>query len=135
MKKIISLCAVCFALACFCALPVLNAADAPADGLKLSATKKPVVFNHSTHKNAKCEACHHNWDGKSAIKKCSDSGCHDNLDKKAKGKDSYYKAMHSKKAKNPQSCLSCHKDVVKQHKGDKALKKKLTGCKKSGCHA
>lgn len=131
MKKILSLGVICFAVACFCALPVLNAADAPADGLKMENTKNPVVFNHSTHKDSTCQDCHHKWDGASAIKKCSDAGCHDNLDKKAKGQDSYYKAMHNRRVKETDSCISCHGKVAGK---DKAKKKHLTGCKKSACH-
>ncbi|NJB68209.1 hypothetical protein GGQ74_001882 [Desulfobaculum xiamenense] len=131
MKKILSLCVVCFAVACFCALPVLNAADAPADGLKMAKTAKAVVFNHGTHKDAKCQDCHHKWDGASAIKKCSDAGCHDNFDKKAKDASSYYQAMHAKKVKAADSCISCH---LKAAGSDKDKKKQLTGCKKSACH-
>lgn len=131
MKKFLSLGLVCAALVCFCALPAVNAADAPADGQAMSHTKKPVTFNHSTHKSADCKVCHHTWDGAAAVKKCSDAGCHDNFDKKDKSVHSYYLAMHTKKAKKTDSCVSCHKKTAGK---DKAMKKKLTGCKKSACH-
>lgn len=131
MKKILFLGVVCFAIASFCALPVLNAADAPADGLKMEATKQPVTFNHSTHGDYECKDCHHQWDGSSAIKKCSDAGCHDNFDRKAKGPDSYYQAMHNRRVKDVQSCISCHGDVAGK---DREMKRELTGCRKSACH-
>lgn len=131
MKKILSLGLVCAALVCFAALPNLNAADAPADGLKMAKTKNAVTFNHSTHASEDCKACHHKWDGAAAIKKCSDAGCHDNFDKKDKSVNSYYQAMHTRKAKETESCLSCHKAAAGK---DKAKKKELTGCRKSACH-
>lgn len=134
MKKFLSIGVVCAALVCFCALPVVSAVDAPADGLKMEKTKKPVVFNHSTHKADDCKTCHHTWDGASEVKSCSAAGCHDNFDKKDKSVNSYYQATHSKKAKKAPSCVSCHKDYAKKNKLKKADKKKLTGCKKSACH-
>ncbi|WP_461209699.1 cytochrome c3 family protein [Desulfocurvus sp. DL9XJH121] len=130
MKRFLTMGLVCAALVCFCALPALNAADAPADGLKMANTKKPVTFNHSTHKGEDCKVCHHTWDGAAPIKKCSDAGCHDKFDKKDKSKNSYYQAIHSKKASKP-TCVSCHKDVAG---ADKDKKKLLTGCNKSACH-
>lgn len=130
MKKFLTLGLVCFALVCFCALPALNAADAPADGLKLANTKKNVTFNHSTHKGEDCKACHHTWDGSSAIKKCTDAGCHDSFDKKDKSEHGYYNAMHTKKGAH-KSCVACHKDAAGK---DKDKKKLLTGCSKSACH-
>jgi len=132
MKKILSLGLVCAALVCFCALPVLNAADAPADGLKMANTGKPVTFNHSTHASVDCKACHHKWDGAGAVKKCSTAGCHDKFDKKDKSVNSYYQAIHNKKPQGTQSCLSCHKDAAGS---DKDKKKALTACKGSACHA
>lgn len=134
MKKFMTLGLVCFALVCFCALPALNAADAPADGLKMEKSKKAkkhVVFNHSTHQSEDCKVCHHTWDGAAAVKACSAAGCHDNFDKKDKSVHSYYQATHSRKAKKAPSCLSCHKKVAKK---DKSKKKMLTGCSKSACH-
>ncbi len=130
MKKFLSMGLICAALVCFAALPALNAADAPADGLKLAATEKPVVFNHSTHKATDCKACHHKWDGAAPIQKCNNAGCHDVMDKKDKTVNSYYQAMHNKKAAKP-TCLSCHVDAAGK---DKELKKKLTSCKGSACH-
>ncbi len=130
MKKFLSIGIVCAALVCFAALPVLNAADAPADGLSMAKTPKPVTFNHSTHTGDDCKVCHHTWDGAAPVKKCSEAGCHDNMDKKDKSVNSYYQAMHSKKAAKA-TCVSCHKKVAGK---DKAKKKQLTGCKKSACH-
>ncbi len=130
MKKYFLVGFVCAALVCFCALPSLKAAEAPADGLVLKMTKKHVVFNHSAHKSLDCKTCHHTWDGKSAIQKCSTKGCHDNVDRKAKGVHSYYEAMHARKGSHD-SCLACHKKVAKK---DHSLRKKLTSCMHSACH-
>lgn len=111
------------------ALPLV-AADAPADGLKMSATKNNVVFNHSTHKSAKCVDCHHLVDGKENTQKCSTAGCHSTADADKKNPGSYYNVMHGKKAKLS-TCISCH---VEAAGADKDKKKMLTGCKKSSCH-
>ncbi len=130
MKKLF-VCVVAAAIICAFALPNLFAADAPADGLKMDKTKTPVVFNHSTHKAEDCEFCHHkSKDNPENIKKCSSEGCHDNFDKKAKGPENYYKAIHGA-GKTIPTCLSCHKEKAGK---DKDMKKKLTGCKKSACH-
>lgn len=114
------------------AMPLI-AADAPADGLKMAATKKPVIFNHSTHTSAKCVDCHHPVNGKESYAKCSAEGCHSaaKADKKKAG--SYYKIVHNKKPGKSglSTCVSCHKAVAGK---DKAKKKALTGCKKSKCH-
>lgn len=131
MKKFVSMGLMSAAVMCFVALPAVNAADAPADGLKMAKTAKPVVFNHSTHKADDCKACHHTWDGAGAIQSCAAAGCHDVMDKKDKSVNSYYLAMHNKKAAHP-TCVSCHADKAGD---DKDLKKKLTGCKGSACHA
>ncbi len=111
------------------ALPLV-AADAPADGLKMQSTKKPVVFNHSTHKTAKCVDCHHLVDGKENFQKCGTAGCHSTDAADKKKADSYYNVIHSKKAKMS-TCISCHAEAAG---GDKAKKKELTGCKGSKCH-
>ena len=97
------------AMALAFALPLV-AAEAPADGLKMDATKNPVVFNHSAHKTAKCVDCHHLVDGKENFQKCATAGCHsaDPADKKNDG--SYYKIIHDRKAKMP-TCLSCHAEA------------------------
>lgn len=130
MNKFFTMGLVCAALVCFAALPALNAADAPADGLKMEKTDKPVVFNHSTHTSEDCKVCHHTWDGSAAIKKCSDAGCHDVMDRKDKSVNSYYQALHNRRAERP-TCVSCHKDVAGK---DKEMRKKLTSCRGSACH-
>ncbi len=131
MKNFLWIFAVVFGLAF--AVPAMAAPEAPADGLKMEATKKPVVFNHSTHTDVSCASCHHPVDGKEDYRKCSTAGCHDDF-KAKKGVASYYAAMHGKKGKFD-SCVSCHADVVKEKAPtDKAYKKKMTSCKGSGCH-
>jgi len=81
----------------------------PPEGMK--ATKTLVDFSHEKHGTAKieCATCHHTWDGKSDIKSCSVSGCHDQPGKK--GNTTFYIAFHSKKSET--SCLGCHKIVKK----------------------
>ena len=119
------------ATAAFLFAAAAMAAQSPADGLKLAKTSKNVVFNHSAHKKADCKECHHTWDGAGAVKKCSDAGCHDSLDKADKSVKSYYQAMHQKGGKQS-TCLSCHTDVA--DKMDKEAGKKLKSCAKSVCH-
>jgi hypothetical protein len=132
MKKKLLLCLFCGVLVLGVSLPSLYAVDAPGDPIKLSnvPNKKysAVMFKHSVHADKECTACHHTWDGASPVKKCTDSGCHDQLDSKVKkGVHSYYNAIHARKGSN-NSCLSCHKKIE-----DKAKKKLLTNCTK-GCH-
>nr|1MDV_A Chain A, CYTOCHROME C3 [Nitratidesulfovibrio vulgaris str. Hildenborough]1MDV_B Chain B, CYTOCHROME C3 [Nitratidesulfovibrio vulgaris str. Hildenborough] len=106
------------------------APKAPADGLKMEATKQPVVLNHSTHKSVKCGDCHHPVNGKEDYRKCGTAGCHDSMDKKDKSAKGYYHVMHDKNTKF-KSCVGCHVEVAG---ADAAKKKDLTGCKKSKCH-
>ncbi len=101
----------------------------PADGIKMEQTKKPVVFNHSTHKDVSCASCHHPVDGKEDYRKCSTAGCHDDF-KAKKGVKSYYFVMHNKKTKID-TCVGCHAKLVTEKGLDK---KKMTGCKASSCH-
>lgn len=98
MKKFLLLIAsALFALS----LGVAHAADAPKAPEKVTnfGGKDPVMFDHAKHKEAKCEACHHNAkDGKF---KCGE--CHG---KEAKGKAISMKdAAH---AKDKGVCYSCH---------------------------
>lgn len=129
MKRITML-LVLLAAAAFVAAPALWAVDAPKDSIKLmvpegaKATKPPVMFPHVPHAALECTACHHTWDGKAAVKKCKDSGCHDDTTTK-KGDTSYYLSYHKK---GKQSCLGCHKDLMKA----KAEKVGPTSCNK--CH-
>ncbi len=112
------------------AVPVFAQPEVPADGLKMAVSKKPVVFNHSTHTTVTCVECHHPVDGKESYAKCSTAGCHDDL-KAKKGTNSYYFVMHAKKGTKYDTCVSCHAKFVGD---DKAKKKELTGCAKSKCH-
>jgi hypothetical protein len=116
MKKPFFVMLVCAALVGAFCLPALWAVEAPKDMvLKAPAgatmTKAPVKFSHASapHKAADCKACHHNWDGKSDKGfKCSDKGCHDNVDPADKTSEkSFYMAFH--KGDSTKSCLGCHK--------------------------
>lgn len=123
------------AVLCVAFAMVAYAVDAPSEPVKMEATKKPVMFNHATHTDYKCEECHHPVNGKENYQKCSTAGCHSaaKADKKKAG--SYYKIVHNKKPGKKSgiaTCVSCHKEVAGK---DKAKKKALTGCKKSKCHS
>ncbi|SHN63732.1 cytochrome c3 family protein [Desulfovibrio litoralis] len=130
MRKSIFILAL-LAIAAFAVTAFAEQPATPADGLKMAATKKVVTFNHSSHKDLKCADCHHPVDGKESFKKCSASGCHDNLDQKDKSVNSYYQAIHKAKDPKHNSCISCHKEKVGD---DKDLKKKMLACKGSNCH-
>lgn len=95
----------------FC-LPALMAADAPKGDMMLKPpggapmTKAPVKFSHEKHKAVDCKGCHHQ--GMDKTLKCSDKGCHDNLDPADKtSKNSFYMAFH--KGDSMISCVGCHK--------------------------
>lgn len=127
MKKSLLVCLVCAALVCAFALPNLQATDAPAGAISMTAMGgNAVTFNHSSHASLKCEECHHQGDAY----KCTDAGCHDIMDKKDKSAASWYNAVHSKKAALS-TCVSCHSDAAGD---DKDKKKELAGCKGSVCH-
>lgn len=114
------------------------AADTPnmPDGkVEIKGSEKSVYFGHAKHnkKGISCETCHHNA-GNQGFKKCSSSGCHDNLATR-QGKDSLHRVMHGKDLMRD-SCISCHAKVVAQKEEHKREKKqrKLLGCQQSKCH-
>ena len=114
------------------ALPALASTPAaPADGLKMDKTKQNVIFNHSTHKASPCVDCHHAVNGKEDYRKCSTAGCHDNMDRKDKSVNAYYRVMHNKADTKFSTCVSCHLQAAEKAP-DK--KKDLTACKQSKCH-
>lgn len=132
MKKLLTFGAMALLVTAF-ALPVMAEQPAtPAEPIKMALTDKPVIFEHSIHKDLKCGECHHQVDGKDNYQKCSDAGCHDKIDKKDKSVNSYYQAIHKAKPKNHASCISCHNTVVK---ADPSKKKAMTSCIGSSCHA
>ena len=106
--------------------------DVPPDGLKMSKTKQPVTFNHTTHqKDMKCGDCHHVVEGKENYGKCSNAGCHDSMDRKDKSAKGYYHVMHTKEGTKFATCASCHKQTAEKFPD---RKKELTACKQSKCH-
>lgn len=114
MSVILTLCSILFTASSAMALvsaPV-DLTIKPPQGIK--ATKTLVAFSHTIHDGAKveCVTCHHTWDKKSEVKKCSTAGCHDQPGKK--GINAFYTAFH--KRKSATSCLGCHKDMKKQGK-------------------
>lgn len=129
MKRFGLLAVTMLALIAF-AVPSISATKAPAELIKMQVpegakAKKPTVnFPHIPHEHLDCTHCHHTWDQKSDVKKCKDSGCHDNT-KTKKGDTSYYLAYHKKGDK---SCLGCHKELKKA----KAEKMGPSSC--NGCH-
>ncbi len=109
------------------ALPTLYAkTNAPAEDLTIvlpkgEGTQPTVKFSHQKHAAVNCTDCHHKWDEKSEVPKCSSSGCHDVVwgEKNGKkaivktGETAFYSAFHSQKG---MSCLTCHKDLKKAKK-------------------
>ncbi|MCJ7773517.1 MAG: cytochrome c3 family protein [Desulfobacterales bacterium] len=86
----------------------------------VEAKRSAVEFPHSDHfVHYDCKTCHHKWEGKSEIKSCTTSGCHD-LDKtpeQSPGKkiDGNYAARYYKKAFHGQ-CIDCHKKILVKNK-------------------
>jgi hypothetical protein len=107
--------------------------DVPADGIKMNFSgKKEVVFNHSTHTDSGCDACHHPVDGKGNFGKCSAGGCHHIAATADKSVNSYNLALHKKRGNKHETCVGCHEKTVGDD--DKTRKKELAGCSKSKCH-
>ena len=111
--------------------------EAPAD---VDAQRSAVDFPHSAHFDFNCKACHHTWDGESAVLSCATADCHDLTAVPEEGFKSgeavrYYKtAFHG-------LCISCHKEIKVRNKNLEkslaSLKEGLqrtgpTGC--NGCH-
>lgn len=95
----------------------------------LSRTRFQLVnFSHYDHQSIDCVKCHHTWDGKSPIKSCATTGCHDQF--KHKGEPhSYFKAFHT--ATSDRSCRGCHKKLNKEGKTNL----QITPCANNICHA
>jgi len=106
---------------------------APTEDIKMALTNKPVMFSHNKHEVAgvACVACHHPVDGVSDYRTCSTAGCHDILGNKDKSINSYYGAFHDRKGKYD-TCIMCHTKVAKETPD---MRKALTSCKGSSCHA
>ncbi len=119
--------------------------DITLEPLTDAAKRTQVSFPHAVHFGNACQVCHHKWDGRSKIKSCSTSECHD-LAQAPKTKDNkpvkdrlvsirYYKnAFHD-------MCISCHKEIKINNEVLEASKATLdeplpatgpTGCTK--CH-
>lgn len=134
MKKSLIISLMVAALVCVFCLPVVIAANAPADTITMEvpngqkATKAAVTFPHKKHVDGgiDCLVCHHKSTSQDDVKSCAAEGCHVDASKAAK-KDpaGFYAAFHSKKS--DASCLACHK---KEKKAGKAVP---VGCKE--CHA
>ncbi len=132
MKKFLLLSCITAALLAMAMAAVAAPPPVPADGIKIDKNPKQVViFNHSTHKAEKCDACHHMVDGKENYGKCFEAGCHDNMDRKDKSVKSYYNVIHAKSGTKFSTCMSCHLQTAEKMP-DK--KKELTACKQSKCH-
>lgn len=131
MRRLLVLGIICMSAAL--ALPAIaSKPEVPADGIKMAKSgKKEVIFNHSTHQSAECNACHHPVDGKDDYRPCGTEGCHDITGTKEKSIRSYNQAIHKKKDPKQQSCVSCHEKTAGD---DKEKKKALVGCAKSKCH-
>jgi len=133
MKKSLIISLMVAALVCVFCLPVVIAANAPADTITIEvpagakATKTPVTFPHKKHVDdgVDCLVCHHKATSKDDVKGCASEGCHTDASKAAKREPTgFYAAFHSKKSEA--SCLACHK------KEKKAGKAAPVSCKQ--CH-
>lgn len=137
MKSVFPVLLVSMLFFAFSSMPLAaNRPEMPANRLEIKGAKKSVSFGHAKHdkKGIACESCHHKVKGQEIVKKCSSSGCHDDLAAR-NGKHSLYRIMHGKEMKHD-SCISCHAEIVAQkpeHKREKA-QKKLLGCQQSRCH-
>jgi len=131
MKKLFTiLLSACMVLAV--ALPALFAEEAPKESIELAYLPDlKVQFPHDKHCSIACQECHHKWDGEGKIQSCTDSGCHDVMDKKDKTEKSFYNIIHGKGSDDVQTCLGCHREEAKK---DKDKRKQLTSCRGSACH-
>jgi hypothetical protein len=123
MKKSLIISLMVAALVCVFCLPVVIAANAPADTITIEvpegakATKTPVTFPHKQHVDTglDCLVCHHKAKTPDEAKSCAAEGCHADASKAAKREPTgFYAAFHSKKSKA--SCLGCHKAEKKAGK-------------------
>ncbi len=86
-----------FLAAAVFAFGVAVAAEAPTKPVVLEAKQGKVTFQHSTHKDVKCEACHPPFEQKAGVKVAKDTAhkaCH---------------GCHKEQKKGPQKCVDCHK--------------------------
>lgn len=119
-------------LVLFVAFPSISQQAAPAEDITLAYfPEKVVIYKHSAHAGIECGTCHHTWDGAAAMRKCTDSGCHDSFDRQDKSERSLYNAIHGKGKDTIPSCVQCHRDEGAKNP-DK--RKQLTGCTDSLCH-
>jgi len=138
MKNIYSVCLLFIAIMVGTGLAVNadEAFEAPEDGLEInfiqgnSERDLSVEFNHSSHGDFDCSACHHKAhqlkEGEQP-RRCAT--CHTDFDVNAnKGYKPYFKAMHMIKKNNRASCVACH---TKEFGNDADM----TGCTASGCHS
>ena len=127
MKYIIAL-----TLSLLVSYPAFAAEESPA------VLKKPIVipggtsprmsvtFNHTTHKQIKCQSCHHmkTETGKRFVK-CTIEECHSTAGARERDTMSMFMAFHDKKAEN--SCYGCHKREVASHPDFKGCRPCHTG--------
>ncbi len=119
MKKLISIILTVAFLTVFGAIYLIGA-DCPEKVTitKTGKSKAPVTFTHKAHADKfGCKKCHHTWDEKSPVKKCTE--CHKDA---ADGKKLDAKtAFHN-------TCKGCHTDMSK--KGEKTGPTKCADCHK-----
>ena len=99
--------------------------EAPKSSIILKAESSPrlsVTFNHSTHKDVKCDTCHHKPRcgichyapelSKSPAASCSTEGCH-TIQGKSTDEQSRFMAFHTRDSQR--SCFGCHRAAVSEH--------------------
>ncbi|MBI5445359.1 MAG: hypothetical protein HY900_29620 [Deltaproteobacteria bacterium] len=105
MKKLALVTSLC--AAALLAIGAARAADAPAKPVKIEVqgAKRPgVLFDHSKHKEAKCETCHHKEHNPGGEPQCVK--CHKVTDDPATKAPKIETAMHGK---DVGKCFGCHR--------------------------
>ncbi len=116
-----------FALPAFAEQPPV-----PTEPILMDETNMPVTFNHDTHTSVTCESCHHPVEGVATYEPCATAGCHDAMGMSERDVNSYYQAMHKARDAQFGTCVSCHTETAGS---DADLRRELTACRGSACHA
>lgn len=82
-----------------------------------------VIFRHSSHKDIKCQFCHHATPSDKPYVSCTTEGCHSLNGARERDTMSVFMAYHSRESER--SCYSCHKAQAAKHP-------EFTGCRP--CH-
>ena len=121
---------VLFALFSLMLVPPAMADDRPEmpnNPVEIQGLRRSVLFPHDVHQDSACVDCHHEVEGRETYEKCASAGCHDNLE--SKESPALRGIIHTKKGLKRDSCAMCHIRIATPE-----TRKRLLGCKESGCH-